>query len=271
MTPAEPQTDAAPAAAWRPAVVLPPSAVALGKGYDRWAHRRGEPRLFVLLWTSYLFAATILTLASVGGAGYVPPEVYRTAARILLVLLVAGMTVVWPMIRLSQASPERGGFAPTVQDLLIVLAPAQAVVWPQWLLAGWSLEVVGALSAMLAAWGLLAGSVLALVLSMRPAGAGARVAWMVFFVALTLAGSLPALLERADSLPDASSSGRAAWMLSPVTAVYEITRDRAWTGRVAEVGPVHWIAAAWTAGASLPIWAVAASWSRGRRSPDRLH
>lgn len=270
MIPGDAEPGAAPSV-WRPAVVLPPASGA-GRGYDRWAHRRGEPRLFVLLWTSYLFAATLLTLASVGGAGYVPPEVYRTAARVLLVLLVTGITVVWPMIRLSQSAPERGGFAPAVQDLLIVLAPAQAVVWPQWLLAGWSLPVVGALSAMLAAWGMLAGSILALALSRPAAGPAARVAWMIFFIALTVGGALPTLLERREALPvDEPSRGRAAWMLSPVTAVYEITRDRAWTGRVADVGPVHWIACAWVAGASLPVWAVAASWSRGRRRPDRLH
>src|SRR5262245_5977866 len=65
--------------------------------FDRWAHRRGEPRVFAFLWTIYLVGATGLALASVGARGQVPIEVYRPVAQVLLVTVSAGVVIVWPL------------------------------------------------------------------------------------------------------------------------------------------------------------------------------
>jgi hypothetical protein len=254
--------------AWRPPVVLPPT-VPSGREYDRWAHRRGEPRVFVLLWTTFLFAATVLTLAGMGAAGPITPEVYRPAARILMITVAAGVAVLWPMFRLSQDSPPGGAIAHTIQDVFIVLLPAQAVIWPQHWLAGWPLDVILAVIALLAAWASLIGSLLAIAIAPGRARSS-RALWMGALLALALAGAALALVERTDA-PGAAVRGHVLWMISPLTGVYELVRDRSWSGTVAVVYREHWAAILWTAGVSLPLWGVAASMSRGPRGASGLH
>ncbi|MCC6659688.1 MAG: hypothetical protein IT437_02255 [Phycisphaerales bacterium] len=249
---------------WRPVIVLPPPPG------DRWAHRRGEPRVFVLLWTTFLFTATLLTLTGLGLGGYVTPDMYRPAARLLMVTVAAGIAVIWPMIRLSQDTPDDGGVPRTVQDLLIVLLPAQAVIWPQHWLAGWSYPVLLAVAGLYTAWASLVGAALALslrLISVRGRSA-ARAPWMLAMIAIAAAGA-PAALLSGDGGPGVSvAHGRAAWMLSPATAAYELVRDRSWTGQPAAVYREHWLAIIWTAGVSAPLWFVAA---RGGRRVTGLH
>jgi hypothetical protein len=254
------------AGGWRPAIVLPPSANA-----DRWAHRRGEPRVFVLLWTTFLFTATLLTLTGVGLGGYVTADVYRPAARMLMLTVAAGIALLWPMIRLSQDTPAHAPAAATAQDVFIVLLPTQAVIWPQYWLAGWPIPVLLAISALLTAWALVVGGVLALALG-RLAGAGhaARAWWMVGLLVLTTWGALGAFLDRGDQPGMPSNRGRVAWMLSPLTGVAELTRDRSWTGRPAAVYREHVLAILWTAGIAAPLWVAAAS-RRGRSPVRGLH
>lgn len=252
--------------AWRPVVVLPPASSA-----DRWAHRRGEPRVFVLLWTTFLFTATLLTLTGVGLDGYVSADVYRPAARLLMVTLAAGIALLWPMIRLSQEAPHHGGAAATAQDLFIVLLPAQAVIWPQYWLAGWSIPVLLAIAALLAAWSLVVGGVLAIALNRRGTGnAAASIGWMLAVLALTCGGALGAFLDRGDEPGVPANRGRAAWMLSPLTGVAELTWDRSWTGRPAAVYREHVLAILWIGGVAAPLWVAAAS-RRGERPAAGLH
>lgn len=255
-------------AAWRPVIVLPPVSRA-----DRWAHRRGEPRVFVLLWTTYLFTGTLLTLTGVGLGGYVSPDVYRPAARLLMVTVAVGVAVLWPMIRLSQAAPSGGAAGATAQDLFIVLLPAQAVIWPQYWLAGWSLPVLLAIAALLSAWALVIGGLLAVALSRlggKGGATGQRSRWMTAVIVVTAFGMLGAFLDRDDQPGMPAGRGRAAWMLSPLTGVVEITRDRSWTGQPAAVYREHVLAILWIAGASAPLWVAAAS-RRGGRAATGLH
>lgn len=288
--PPPPTPQAAPEAASRPTA---------RSRRDRWAHRRGEPRLFVFLWTTYLFSATLLTLAAVSASGHLTADMYRPAARLLVATVVAGVVLLWPMVRLSQVLPAgdpRGGagFASAVQDYFVVMLPAQAVIWPQWSLAALPGGVVAALGANVAAWGLVVGGLLAHALTSagpgRPDALGsahrlagrdmtawARVVWMLVFVAVAAAGAAGALLAWAGDARATVPPARPAWMLSPLTAVFELLADRSWTGRSAAVTGMHWRATGVTAAAGLTLWLVAwarvrgVRWGRGGRTGMGLH
>jgi hypothetical protein len=211
------------------------------------AHRRGEPRLFALIWTMFLLATAMGSLASVGVIATV--ESYRPAARILLVVVAVGIVVLWPMVRLCQALPMRGHVRQWVgEDLVVMLVPVQAVIWPQWWLAGWPIEVVAAVALFLAAWTLLIGAVLgvAYVTLERGDGAGLRTGWMVCLVVVVLAGPVIGLALREPSAW--------FWMSSPLTGVRELTHPRLWTGQSVAIGWRHWTAIGATGVAAIGLW-----------------
>lgn len=266
-----------------PPAPTPPAPPA--RAADRWAHRRGEPRIFAFIWTLFLFTATATIFVFAFSSGTASPEVIRPATRLLLAVMMAGIVLVWPLIRLSQAV-DRHPVTGVVQDLVVVLIPAQAVVWPQWFtwLGKWPFSVIAAVSALSVAWALLAGAMLSLAHSSHLAAA-VRAApdravrwpagvWMLAFVALGLAGASPLLLgdigspAATDPVP---APFRAAWMCSPISAVYELTRDRAWSGVNAAVEPAHWRAIGWVAAASLPLWLAALIRAHGVKSRAGLH
>ncbi len=241
-----------------------------------WSHRRGEPRVFALGWTLYLMLCTVLmfgTIAmhprSLGG------ELYRPAARTLVVLIAVGIAVLWPMVRLSQAAPERRTPAHVLADVLVLLIPAQALLWPQRVLAGWPLEVIAGQSALLGAWALLIGGVLAGALSLARTGPDARggvgagqmavrAGAMLGVVALVSVGPLLAMREGPARSPETTLPG---WSLSPVLGVYELGRDRLASGQPAEMLPEHWrgIAATAFAGCGVFLWGALVSVLAPRR------
>jgi hypothetical protein len=247
---------------------------------DRWAHRRGEPRVFAFLWTIFLFAATATTFLAAVSAGYATPEVMRPATRALLAVVLCGVTVLWPMVRLSQA-PDHHPIGATIQDLVVVLIPAQAVIWPQWLgwLGRWPLPVISAVAALCVAWGLLTGGLLALAQTSHALAAARRrpgqpARWMCAFIALSLAGAVPAAAMLSSSVASTDpiqEPFRASWMLSPIPAIYELTRDRSWSGISAVVTNEHWKAIGLTAAAAIPLWLAAIARSRGLNRPASLH
>ncbi|MEM1422822.1 MAG: hypothetical protein AAGH64_02350 [Planctomycetota bacterium] len=127
---------------------------------DPWAHRKGEPRTFTLLWAIYLMVAALLTIFAVptlSGAGV---RQWTYGCQTMMLLVFVGVCVLWPATRLSQLSPERPRRA-TLVDLSIMLIPVQAVVWPMPLLTGWTWIVTLGLVLAVAGWGVLIGAVLA--------------------------------------------------------------------------------------------------------------
>lgn len=247
---------------------------------DPWAHRRGEPRVFAFFWTLFLFIATGLTFMAAVSLGGTSADVMRPATRALLAVTIAGIVLLWPMVRLSQladAHPISG----VLQDLVVVLIPAQAIIWPQWLgwLGRWPLDVVAAVAALFAAWGFLTGGLLALAqVCHHRAQAGYGMwspwRWMLGFAGLAVVGAAFALATGAAPLTGGDlhqPAFRGTWMLSPMTAAYELTTDRSWTGASARVVPAHWWSIALTAAAALPLWGLAAARARGSRPRGRLH
>jgi hypothetical protein len=231
---------------------------------DPWAHRRGEPRIFAFLWTLYLLAAVVGSVMWLAGTASLQPDAYGPAARIMLVAIAAGVTILWPMARLCQDAPEHPLRA-CLADVVVIVAPVQMVVWPLAFLAAWPLDVIAATAAHLSVWGLVSGGMLAnalldhapgsaskLEVSRRPQSGLTRAGWMIGIVAVVFAGQLLAALGIATARPWlADLSG-----LSPFAGVYEVSGH----GLVGAERPVtlwQWRLIAGVGAGSLLVWLLA--------------
>jgi len=243
-----------------------PQHVAEGKrrADDPWAHRRGEPRVFTLLWTVFLLAATAVSIATVGLQGAVLEEGARAAARMILQTAAIGLVVLWPLTRLSQRRPEPVGVLWSVQDTIAVLIPLQAVIWPHIPLARWSVHLAAASACVLAAWASLVGAILAFAFAGRPPGALARSAWMLLFLVLLAGAPLASIGLHAGG---ATLGAAGAWlqMASPLTAIDELAPRRGWHGS-ASITKAHWIAIGLTVVAGAIVWLGAIARARGTRA-----
>lgn len=234
---------------------------------DPWAHRRGEPRTFTLLWTVYLLCATVIAISAVGLHGAVLETGARLAARTILLTAAVGMGLLWPMTRLSQYAPRRRGVGWAVQDTLAIVLPMQAVIWPHIWLAKWSLSTATGASSLLLVWSVLVGGLLAVALH-RSRGALVRVMWMVVFV-LLLAGA-PALdmLMRSVGRP-LGEAGLWVRMASPLTGLDHILSRPAWYGMPALTSE-NWIGIGVTAILAGLVWLVALAMGRGGARSEAL-
>lgn len=210
---------------------------------DPWAHRRGEPRTFAAFWILLLFMAAVVSIGSAGATGLVSIDVYRAGARIMLCIIGAAIGLIWPMVRLSQETPDtpRRSMA---QDIFVVGAPLQAMTWPQCLpwMAAYPVAPVAALTVGFLAWTVLIAGVLALLLERaKREPATSRGGLMAIVAGLCFLGpGLGLLLRRPTLSPHA---GVDLWELSsPATIAWEILRDRTWTGYAAAAAPAHWLA-----------------------------
>ena len=219
-----------------------------------WSHRRGEPRVFALIWMLYLMGVTALMFASLSDAFFVSPAITRPAARGMLLATMAGMVLMWPVVRLSQHPAERP-VRSVLRDLFVVLIPAQAVIWPHALreLGDWSVGVLLALAGVFAAWALVVAGLLAMADSGRGAGR-ARWAWMLVLLVLCLGAPAYGVARGQFWMtPGPPPASRPGWMLSPLTAVLEVTRDRDASDGTTRASGIHWrlIGAAACVGGSL--------------------
>lgn len=239
------------------------------EGYDDWSHRRGEPRVFALIWMVFLMCVTGLMFASISDAFYVSPTITRPAARGMIVTTMAGLVLLWPAIRLSQRPAEQP-IRSVLRDLFVLLVPAQAVIWPNALreLADWPIDLLLTLAGSFVAWSVLIGGLLAMADSGRGAGRH-RGLWMLAVVLIAFGAPLAAVLtgNAGQALPDTPRPG---WMLSPLTSVLEITRDRLVLGRTDPVAGAQWrvlFAVACAGGAFALLGAAWGVGSGARRDP----
>lgn len=226
---------------------------------DPWAHRRGEPRLFAFFWTFYVLLAVAGSVTWLARATTVSRGSYGPAARIMLVVVAVGMVVLWPMVRLSQVSPRRNSLVSTLADLVVVQLPVQIVVWPLVVLANWPLDIVMAIAAMMWAWGVLTGGVLALALGGAPiehprdGRLFGRAVWMGVLLAILMSGPLASsvLYARGVACPN--------WltMISPITAIPALT-GKGLIGPSAPVSQVQWDAIVATLSGGVFAWSLAA-------------
>ena len=77
-----------------------------------------------------------------------------------------------------------------------------------------------------------------------------RAAWMGVVIGLNGVGPLVGLLSHpfSQTMPERPASASPWALTSPVTAIFEIARDRPWSGKAAEALPAHWWAIGIVAG-----------------------
>lgn len=237
--------------------------------HDPWAHRRGEPRLFAFLWTIYLLIAVGGSLLWLSRSTVISTSTYGPAARIMLLVVAAGATVLWPMVRLSQASPRGSAVRAALADVVVVLFPMQMILWPLVMLAQWPLGIVGALALMCTLWVLLTGGLIAIGTSGGRAARApssrdlfVRAIWMAVCITIVSAAPTAALARRALSGPEAQV---AAWvpMLSPFTAVPALT-GQGFSGPQHPVSSTQWQGLSAIALPAAIAWALAILRRRAR-------
>ncbi|MBX3357041.1 MAG: hypothetical protein KF745_01305 [Phycisphaeraceae bacterium] len=234
---------------------------------DPWAHRRGEPRVFALLWSTYVL------LAVAGGILWLmqlPPETpgaYSPAARTLLVVLAAGLSILWPMTRLSQLPPDEPSVHAALADTLLMLIPIQMVIWPLWSLAGWPIAVVAAVASLFLAWGLLIGAVQAIAFARGEAGAASRAVWMGTCIVLVVAAPCCATLLTWA----VGASPKWLEMGSPFTSIFALSGS-GYSGPTTAVTGIQWSIIAGTGVAAVLAWTLAAARAQaGSRRVSGLH
>lgn len=200
------------------------------KKHRDWSHRRGEPRVMALFWMIYLMGATVVMFISMSRAHTISPEITRPAARMMLMISMLGLSVLWPMARLSQHHPGGRHVLFVLRDVLVLFVPLQAAIWPQVspVLAHWPIPVVASVSLLCACWLLLLAGVLSLALASvaRSDGApGVRMLWMGVILGIVLAAPIFAVIGTPQPPLDVSNP-RIGWLLSPYTGLLEIVRDR---------------------------------------------
>ncbi|MGJ8636418.1 MAG: hypothetical protein ACSHX5_06205 [Phycisphaerales bacterium] len=241
-----------------------------------WSHRKGEPRVFALLWMIFLLSTTALMFARLAKGYSISPSVSRPASKEMLVIVVIGMSLLWPMTRLSQKIPRPSIVMSSIRDLIVVIVPMQAVIWPQRLivLGGWSAEVVLALCLHTLAWGLVIAGAISIA-SIFIAGTSQRTQQrtralsMLSILVIVFAFPLIEILTLKGAAIGPANANL-GWMLSPITGIMELTADRSVLGRAAFAYNAHFrmIAAVACVGISFLIFGRAlenARWVARRR------
>ena len=208
-------------------------------GYEDWSHRKREPRALALMWLIFLMVASAAMFSRLSIGYSITPSLSRPAATEMLAIVIAGASVLYPMLRLSQALPMPSAVASGVRDWFVLVVPLQAVLWPNRLvvLGGWSGEVVLTLGAHGAAWITLGVGIVAVTLALAGVTGRPMLVRTIGMGAIILTAFAAPVLE----LLTHRGAGAGAlnthigWMLSPVTGVLEITRDRSVLGAPAVV------------------------------------
>ncbi|MGA0420593.1 MAG: hypothetical protein ACO3P9_11270 [Phycisphaerales bacterium] len=82
---------------------------------------------------------------------------YAPAARIALVVMLAGALIAWPLLRLSQRTPARPVHR-TLLDVVVLAGALQVTLWPLRLAAAWPIERTVAADVWFLGWLLAAAS-----------------------------------------------------------------------------------------------------------------
>ncbi|MEO1582972.1 MAG: hypothetical protein AAFR96_00170 [Planctomycetota bacterium] len=251
-------------------------------GKDPYAHRRGEPRGFTVLWLAFLLAASGLVYGSIGSPMLASAEGYRFASKVLLTTVAVGMITIWPALRLSQASPLAGGASAAARDLAVVLIPMQALIWPQALITGWSLPSIAVIAVLLGGWAAIVGAIVGAATGPRLVSTRSTAAlqasplpiapvWrsVAMFAVLALAVAGPAFRVFSGTGMTGPGDGTILMLCSPLSAPWSVLADQAWTGRHAVARAEHWQVAGLTAGIGISAWVVLLALRRPRPVADR--
>lgn len=199
-------------------------------------------------------------LAAIGIQPPVQPSSasYTPGVRLLLDCIAAGVTVAWPLMRLSQPRCE-WPVRRALLDLIVLAALIQIVVWPMRLVTPWSVARTVAIDATLVGWAAL---IAAIVAAAGGAGAGARSIAMAACVVLAGLGPLVALV--------ANRLGGTPGLVASLTLTSPFTLLRSLTGAgPTGLGVNHAVLALAPSVAACGAWATVALLRLRRPAADR--
>ena len=117
------------------------------------------PRGLILLASVWLVASWVLAIG-LRTPIHATSAAYTPGVRLMLICLVTGLMVGWPLLRLSQP-PMPFPVRQVLLDLIVLLALVQVVLWPLRLVTTWSVSRTASIDATLTAWAMLAGACVA--------------------------------------------------------------------------------------------------------------
>lgn len=201
----------------------------------------------IWLVASWIVAMGLRTPIQPSSASYTP------GVRMMLACVIIGLTIGWPLLRLSQGAP-RFPLRQVLLDLVVLLALVQIVLWPLRLVTTWSPARTLAVDATIAGWAALGGAIVAsAVLTNRT---GPRTLAMLACVAMCLLGPVLAwvgLMAGKDWIPLIE--------LSPLMAVNTLTEANA------PPAATQWMQISLILVAAALTWSTLVLWAILRRSP----
>lgn len=226
--------------------------------------------MLTLAWTVYLLIASGVTLFTTRGAGLVRPIQYQASARRLFMLMLFGACVLWPLVRLSQAAPDRRlanerriGLS-IFLDLIGLSLPAAAVLLPLPILTGWSWPLMLAVWCVVVGWAMVCLNVAAWGVGTSEGtntSALRRVTATALVLALVLGVAAGhAWLTATGTVPSWTTGGAPThhsgwwWALSPIAHVQRLTTPL--SGLNAAPTPEDWraVVALWGIGGVSGLW-----------------
>lgn len=189
-----------------------------------------------------VFAASgWITVSWVFAMGLEPPlqpssSVYTPAARMLLISLVIGGMIGWPLVRLCSAIPKRP-IAAALLDLVSLIALLQVLLWPLRLVTSWPIARTALIDVHGMVWLLITGGVVGLATARE----GAIRVWMMLLLVTWL--GLPPLLSHLLDLPPIVAS------ISPLSHVWLLA-----SGGPASLPPGAWQFAIVELAVAMVLW-----------------
>lgn len=215
---------------------------------DPWGHRKGEPRTFAVLWCVYLLGASLATILSVEESWPPSSDQYEFPARVLMTLMLFGITVMWPAIRLCQATPRNPPGA-SLADWVVIVLPAQVLIWPMMLMLSWPLSVTAWLALAAASWGTVSMTAVAWGVSSN-ANANRRITAMSLCLAFSLAGGLVGIAWASIT---ADAPPRWVWAWNALTGVWIVTEPESALSTLAP-SRLMWAGACVPGAISIGLW-----------------
>lgn len=94
---------------------------------------------------------------------------YTPSFRLMLLCLVIGLMIGWPMLRLSQRKQPLP-LLQTLLDLSVLISLVQVIIWPLRMITPWTVLRTAAIDATICGWILLAGAIVASAIGTSRAG-----------------------------------------------------------------------------------------------------
>jgi len=172
------------------------------------------PRGLIFLAAAWLVGSWIAAMGTTTPVHATSPS-YEPGVRLMLQIVVLGLGIGWPLLRLSQPT-KPAPIRQVLLDLLVLLTLLQVVIWLPRLLTTWLVIRTAAVDALLAGWTVLIGVVVAA--GVRTNNPTARTLVMLVCVLLSLLGPVLAWFGLHITLDQPKLA-----LLGPFMSVRELT------------------------------------------------